>query len=239
MSRLTRDAAQGLAELAARLAEGQRLARGRRYQRQSQVLDLQVEPGRVTARVKGSRAEPYDVSIACKVANENDRRATEMDIAAAVPRASDIAFTCICPDWGDPCKHGVAVMLQFAQEADDDISLLLTWRSLDDLVPLAAAGTESLARVRSEPLRRVPRTKAAPGPGSVPTVTATESTERTTELDEFFWGAMPTESGALIGPLEELQLDAYGRVRIPLPNVDAGPVLGDAIEAIAEYWLAR
>lgn len=239
MSGLTSVAAQLLAELAARSAEGQRLARGRRYHRQHHVVDLQVETGMVTARVIGSRSEPYDVSIACKRANENERRATETDTAAAVPRTNDIAFTCICPDWGDPCKHGVAVMFQFAQEVDDDASLLLRWRSLDDLTPPTPAGTEALIDVSTGPARPprlVPGTKT-PVPGT--TGPDAEPAPEAGPLDEFFRGEMPQESGALIGPLEELQLDAYAAVRIPLPNVDAGPVFADAIDAIAEYWLQR
>ena len=47
-------------------AIGSRLTRGRRYARGGQVLDLRVEPGLVSARVQGSRREPYDVRIGVK-----------------------------------------------------------------------------------------------------------------------------------------------------------------------------
>ena len=80
MSRLRTAAAQQLAELAARVAEGRRLSRGRRYQRQGQVFDLVVAAGIVTGLVAGSRAEPFVVSIACRHGNEMERRA-----AAAAP----------------------------------------------------------------------------------------------------------------------------------------------------------
>ena len=40
-----------------------RLPRGRSYLRSGAVLDLKVEPGRVTAVVAGSRPKPYDVEI--------------------------------------------------------------------------------------------------------------------------------------------------------------------------------
>src|SRR5262249_43353640 len=40
-----------------------RLSRGRSYARRGQVVDLEVTPGQVTARVQGSAAEPYRVRI--------------------------------------------------------------------------------------------------------------------------------------------------------------------------------
>ncbi len=40
-----------------------RLERGRRYARSGQVLDFVLSPGKVTARVQGSMAEPYSVII--------------------------------------------------------------------------------------------------------------------------------------------------------------------------------
>jgi len=133
MSRLRTPAGQAMSELAARVAEGQRMSRGRKYHRHGNVFDLDVGPGLVTASVEGSRAEPYDVSIACKHANENERRASMDNPEAAAPRVVDVAFTCICPDWGDPCKHGVAVLLLTA------VALFLFTR---DRIPLE---TSSLA----------------------------------------------------------------------------------------------
>ena len=45
---------------------GGRLARGRTYARQGQVLSIDITEGTVTARVQGSRPEPYSVSISVK-----------------------------------------------------------------------------------------------------------------------------------------------------------------------------
>ena len=42
---------------------GARLARGRTYARKGQVLDIGIVSGMVQARVQGSRATPYKVSI--------------------------------------------------------------------------------------------------------------------------------------------------------------------------------
>ena len=45
----------------AQLMDAGRLARGRGYARSGQVLDLDIAPGRVAARVQGSRPAPYKV----------------------------------------------------------------------------------------------------------------------------------------------------------------------------------
>ena len=272
MSRLINAEAQELAELAAVLAEGARLSRGRQYQKRGQVTDLMVEPEAVTASVHGSRDEPYDVTIACKAAGQNERSAAAVDPTAVVPKALDIAFTCHCPDWGDPCKHGVAVLLEFAREVDDDPTLLLQWRGIDDLTPPPPAGTESLNAppVASPPAVSPPKPEPASEPERpvVPTARnlrsaavaptppagsadedgdqdaeAVESVEAESievggPLDIFFGGAMP-DDGVLVGPLEEVQLDAYGAVRIEVENVDLAPVLEDALGAIADHWLSR
>ena len=39
--------------------------------------------------------------------------------------------------------------------------------------------------------------------------------------------------------LAEVQLDAYGRVRIEVENVDLAPMLAEALEAVADHWLSR
>jgi hypothetical protein len=145
MSDLRTPEAQQLAELAIALADADRLSRGRRYQRKGNVSAVFVATGAATAEVQGSRTEPYEVTIAVRTANENVRRAVaDGDVSAAVPRAGELAVTCVCPDWGDPCKHGVAALLALAAEIDDDPSLLLRWRGIDDIVPPPPAGSEPL-----------------------------------------------------------------------------------------------
>ncbi len=276
MSRLITPAGQAMSELAARVAEGQRMSRGRKYHRQGKVFDLDVNPGIVTASVAGSRAEPYEVSIACKHANENERRASMEEPDAAVPRVVDVAFTCICPDWGDPCKHGVAVLLAFAEAVDADASLLYTWRKILDVVPPPPPGTESLeihgpgstaglaprhdadggdaqpglaGNVVDLASRRVAKLRTELGdsikdPAAVAKRAERQRTEpepepRSSALVQFFSGEMPTVATDLVGPLDEVQLDAYGRARIPVEDVNAAEIIADALESVAEHWLKR
>lgn len=51
---------------------GPRLGRGRSYARAGQVLSIEIEKGRVSARVQGSRPRPYDVRIEMKTVRPKD-----------------------------------------------------------------------------------------------------------------------------------------------------------------------
>lgn len=135
---------------------GQRLARGRTYARQGQVLDLRVEPGEVSAGVQGSRVRPYQVRIALRPLSDEDWERAERAMAAQalftaallageMPRqieeafaacelslfpasASELASSCTCPDWARPCKHVAAVFYLLAEAFDEDPFLVFRWR---------------------------------------------------------------------------------------------------------------
>jgi uncharacterized Zn finger protein len=138
------------------LGIGGRLDRGRAYARKGQVLSLEVEPGRVSAEVQGSRARPYRVRIGLRRLSEADWRRAEdamvsrasflaMLLAGGMPDDIEEAFAggadglfpssghelepeCSCPDWARPCKHVAAVYYLLAEAFDDDPFLILTWR---------------------------------------------------------------------------------------------------------------
>jgi hypothetical protein len=264
MARLINAEAQEIAELAPLLADGGRLSRGRQYHRKGNVADVDVGPGLVSASVQGSESEPYTVLIACREASENERAALDTDVTAVVPRPLDIAFTCHCADWGDPCKHGVAALLELAREVDDNPNLLLLWRGIEGVVPPPPIGTESLVEPTPEAGRPQPAAHAGQRPGSSTPPIAVRSTWGVDEdasdreiaetdetdahaegevessaLDAFFNGVMPDDVRQLLGPLEQMQLDAYARVHLMVENVDAAPVLASAIDAVADHWLSR
>jgi uncharacterized Zn finger protein len=140
-----------------------RLTRGRTYARKGQVLDFTLSPGRVTARVQGSRPQPYAVTIAIDAFDETQWTSlTEALGARALYRAALLAgempheivelfdeqglplfpgsldIRCTCPDWGVPCKHGSAVLYVLAEAFDDDPFLVLAWRGRDREALLAA-----------------------------------------------------------------------------------------------------
>lgn len=136
--------------LAAEMADPERFRRGRTYVRQHAVDSIDVEPAVVHGEVQGSRPSPYHVTIRTRPV----RRATAVAAMAhdgttarpsmLVPRPDDLRITCDCPDWGDPCKHAVAVLLALGEELAAEPELLARWRQVtepapDDAASLAAA----------------------------------------------------------------------------------------------------
>jgi hypothetical protein len=99
-----------LGELVATTTDHARLVRGIELADDGHVHDLDVVPGRATATVTGSRRDPYRTTLRISVAGP--------------PRSpSHLRFECTCPDWGNPCKHGVALALALGEELDDDPGL--------------------------------------------------------------------------------------------------------------------
>jgi uncharacterized Zn finger protein len=135
------------------------MERGRRYARGGRVTDLVVKAGRLEARVQGSRATPYRVSVRSEAASKAQWRSLELLfatrlgwaaqlLAGEVPanleaafaeagvalfprRWEDLQVRCGCPDDAEPCKHIAAVLYVFAQQLDGDPWLLLAWHGRD------------------------------------------------------------------------------------------------------------
>jgi uncharacterized Zn finger protein len=141
-----------------------RLQRGRSYARAGQVLSIEVQKGRVSARVQGSMPRPYAITIQLPSLTDSQWEkvmaamagqaifaakllAGEMppDIeaafkAAGVPlfpqKMQDIDASCSCPDYANPCKHIAAVHYLLGEQFDDDPFLLfkLRGRSKDEVM---------------------------------------------------------------------------------------------------------
>lgn len=133
-----------------------RLARGRTYARAGRTHDLVVKGGKVTAKVTGSRATPYEITIeltelsapAWKKAIDGLAKKAQFSaelLAGQMPQAIDEVFveagvslfpkqradlktSCSCPDWGDPCKHVAATHYVLGEALDRDPFLLFELR---------------------------------------------------------------------------------------------------------------
>jgi uncharacterized Zn finger protein len=132
-----------------------RLQRGRTYARKGQVMNIDVQPGRVAASVQGSRRTPYTVRINVQLLSDDeweraiDAMAEQALFAARLlvgemppeiegafraagvslfPTSHDIGMSCSCPDWAVPCKHIAAVYYLLGEEFDRDPFLLFTLR---------------------------------------------------------------------------------------------------------------
>lgn len=142
-----------------------RLPRGRTYVRNGSVIDLQINPGRVTALVSGSEVYEIDIKIkpiAPKVWGDVKLRCAGqigslvellqgrlskgvMEIVTArevglFPKPAEIELDCSCPDWADMCKHVAAVLYGVGAKLDEQPELLFTLRKVDHLELIAKAG---------------------------------------------------------------------------------------------------
>lgn len=137
-----------------------RLARGRTYARAGRTHDFSIKSGKVSARVTGSRPEPYHVEIALAQLSPavwalaiagmaaKAQFAAEL-LAGQMPKQIDDVFraageslfptersalktSCTCPDWGDPCKHVAAAHYVLGEALDRDPFLLFELRGRDE-----------------------------------------------------------------------------------------------------------
>ncbi len=136
-----------------------RLSRGRSYARRGQVVDIEIEPGLVTASVQGTRKKPYQIRLGFETLTDEAKallllRFRERSsfaarlLAGEMPEEMEMVFKeaglglfpnksalrrykCSCPDDAVPCKHIIAVLLLLAEVFDDDPFLLLKLRGVN------------------------------------------------------------------------------------------------------------
>ncbi|MEU0541016.1 SWIM zinc finger family protein [Nocardia sp. NPDC005978] len=173
------------------VADAGRLTRGRSYARSGQVISYRLESGAVTAEVQGSQPRPF---IAVLTLRElRDERLDELaDLVRSTPgmlgeiaagtlpqalaplllptTASELDFSCSCPDSGWPCKHVAAVCYVVAERLDEHPDDLLTLRgvALDDLIgqvqrePAPADPVDLYGDTTAWPALPAPAYRAAP-----------------------------------------------------------------------------
>ncbi len=133
-----------------------RLQRGKRYARKGQVLSLTENSSGVVARVQGSRATPYRITIELPSLSKKKWEAvldtlaeraifTAKLLAGEMPQDIEDAFKatgaslfptssrglktkCNCPDSASTCKHLAAVHYILAERFDEDPFLLFRLR---------------------------------------------------------------------------------------------------------------
>lgn len=142
-----------------------RLPRGRTYVRNGSVVDLQVVPGVVTARVSGSNL--YGVAVTVAPVPQPRWHSICKDSAGAIdslvellqgrfsrgvmericqqrtglfPSPEEIKLSCSCPDWASMCKHVAAVLYGIGARLDEQPELLFRLRGVDEHELIAKAG---------------------------------------------------------------------------------------------------
>jgi uncharacterized Zn finger protein len=135
-----------------------RIDRGRSYVRNGAVLDLQIEPGVVTAIVAGSGRSPYNVEITInslsrakweKITAICGRSIANIDQLVdgqfpkeleelftqkgegLFPSPKEIKFSCDCPDWASMCKHVAAALYGIGARFDEDPTLFFSLRNIE------------------------------------------------------------------------------------------------------------
>lgn len=166
-----------------------RLERARDYARQGNVLSIEFRSAKVLARVQGTEAEPYRVSLSIDPFTDEDWTAVAETLAQqagfaakllagempqAIERAfavnglslfpfalSDIHSQCSCPDKANPCKHIGAVYYLLGDRFSDDPFVLfqLRGRTQQQLI-------ESLREARSRLAATEPPEPIAPDPAA-------------------------------------------------------------------------
>ena len=160
---------------------GARLGRGRSYARRGQVLSLEIDKGKVSAKVQGSRPKPYNVEFQVKTLSASDwRRLAKVLSRQAVfsaklltgempldiekvfkenglslfpEKLKDLKTACSCPDWSNPCKHIAAVYYLLAEEFDRDPFLIFKLRGMnrEDLIAALNRSGKKTALKKAKP----------------------------------------------------------------------------------------
>ena len=245
-------AAKWLAALE-RLVDTARLSRGKSYARSGQVLNIDIQPGRVGSRVQGSRRTPYTIQITIKPLSpqEWERVADAMAaqalfaaklLAGEMPQDIEDAFAaarvalfpaargdleteCSCPDWANPCKHVAAVYYLLGEQFDADPFLLfrLRGKGKEELIAMLRARRSALAAQEAPP-------PAAP---ELPTeATREEEAVPLQECLDTFWQA-GEDLGDMPLAIEAPVVDAVPVKRLGTPGFWRGKVDVTELFAIA------
>lgn len=141
-----------------------RLPRGRTYVRNGSVIDLQIQPGKVTAQVMGSSL--YKIEVAIDTVAPAQWKKVVADCAGSIhslvellqgkltqpvmeriaqpkdglfPTPKEIHLDCSCPDWADMCKHVAAALYGIGTRLDAQPELLFVLRGVDASELIGAA----------------------------------------------------------------------------------------------------
>lgn len=145
-----------------------RLPRGRTYVRNGSVVDLQIEPGKITSMVSGSRLYRIVIQIGpldavrwkrlkqqCGAGIGSIVELLQGRLSSSVmavvtsrenglfPAPTEIEMSCSCPDWAGMCKHLAATLYGVGNRLDHQPDLLFKLRQVDHLELIAEAGRKA------------------------------------------------------------------------------------------------
>jgi uncharacterized Zn finger protein len=239
-----------------------RLPRGRTYVRNGSVVDLQIEPGCVTALVSGSTI--YDVRVTVGPVPRSRWSALCKDCSGSIdslvellqgrfskgvmtrlyeekrglfPSPKDIIFTCSCPDWVSLCKHVAAVLYGIGARLDHQPELLFILRKVDQADLVANAGA-LLSKTRKRPAGG--RVLAADdlsgmfGIDMAPPDTSARTPARLIPIRPPTVAAAPSKQTKLTRPMNSNELASKGTKRRLTPKRRQA-----IAERMRKYWAER
>jgi uncharacterized Zn finger protein len=238
------------------LLDAGRLRRGRSYARSGQVLSITETGTGVKAKVQGSRATPYKVSIEVKaLSNEEWERVVDQlaeqagfaaqllagempqDIEEAFKGAGvslfplneqDLITDCTCPDWANPCKHVAAAHYILGEQFDEDPFMIFRLRG----------------RTQEQILEGLRNRRAAGAEAETAEEVEAEEPEIVIPLDQLidrFWEAGERLEGfTTTVKAPAIPFPMLKRLGPPafLPGQDLAQILGPAYENITQAALA-
>ncbi|HYW21425.1 MAG TPA: SWIM zinc finger family protein [Nodularia sp. (in: cyanobacteria)] len=228
-----------------------RLERARNYSRQGNVLKIEFKGAKVLARVQGSEAEPYKVSLSIDHFSEEEwgyviETMSQKAIFAAKLLAgempqnieevftanglslfpftlSDVHSKCSCPDKANPCKHIGAVYYQLGDRFSEDPFVLfqLRGRTKEQII-------SDLRQLRGAKVEvTAPQTLDVKHPATQP--------QSSVNLDDFWQYHEPLESSLVVitPSSSETVLDVLGA--IPLGKTEESTASFTNADVVTKY----
>lgn len=212
--------------LAAELADGGRLTRGKRYWADDAVTDIVIGHGSVTGEVQGSRRAPYVVTI-------------DAQPGEGVPAKRELWVRCTCPDdtgsGADACKHAVAVLFALSDEIAIEPEVIERWRAGRGAPP--RHGTEPHVAPTPSNVIAFPGDRRAGRPGGPSRdersdgASDDEVEDHRREVDEI---AMLLRAPAGVVPDDLPEPTPWARVELRDPLI--GPLVDDALDHLEIRW---
>jgi uncharacterized Zn finger protein len=230
-----------------------RLERARNYARQGNVLSIEFQEGKAIARVQGTEAEPYQVSLWLDPLTDEDwgyvietlsQRAifSAKLLAGEMPKNIEEVFAanglrlfpftldevrsrCSCPDKANPCKHIAAVYYLLGDRFSEDPFILLQLRG--------RTKEQILAALRQQ--REISTREADTGDRSNAVAQKSPNMARQTRLNlNQFWDYEDALDSSLVviapSPSSETVLEVLGP--IPLQPSAAGRAVMETLNGL-------
>ncbi len=215
-----------------------RLERGRNYARQGHILSLEFKEAKVHAKVQGTAAEPYQLSIWIERFTDEDwgfvidtlgKKAlySAQLLAGEMPDDIEAVFTsnglslfpftladvnsrCSCPDPKNPCKHIAAVYYQLGDFFREDPFVLFQLRGRTKEQILDALRQQRQQAISQDTAAVEPAEEAASKAKTARKV-APNVVQPSVQLDSFWQYDEPLDpSLVVITPAEQTVLDVIG-----------------------------